>query len=186
MLILIFVTTNLTTPRILRQHRVLQNPRKNRDIVITKPDKGNGVVILDRKLYNKAIEEIISNSCKFEKLNEDPILKREASVQHFLRKLKQKNFFKEIEYDKLYPSGSAPARIYGSPKMHKFSTSDSFPKLRPIVSSIGTWNFNLACFLCDLLSPLVPNDYSCKDTFSFLFLKLRMQTFPNKFLFPIM
>ena len=34
------------------------------------------------------------------------------------------------------------------------------------VFSIGTFNYNLACFLCDLLSPLVPNDYSCKDTFS--------------------
>ena len=38
-------------------------------------------------------------------------------------------YFNEIEYDKLYPSGSAPAHIYGTPKMHKFSSSDSFPKL---------------------------------------------------------
>ena len=36
--------------------------------------------------------------------------------------------------------------------MHKFSSSDSFPKLRPIASSIGTFNYNLARFLCDLLS----------------------------------
>ena len=86
----------------------------------------------------------------------------------FLRKLKQKNFFNEIEYDKLYLSGSAPSRIYGAPKMHKFSASDSFPKLRSIVSSIGTFNYNLAHFLCDFHSPLVPNDYSCKDTFSFV------------------
>ena len=83
-------------------------------------------------------------------------------------KLTQKNIFHEIEYDKLYPSGSAHARIYGTPKMHKFSSSYSFPKLHPIVSSIGTFNYNLARFLCDLLSPLVPNDYSCKDTFSFV------------------
>ena len=34
-------------PRILRQHRVLRNLRKNKDIVTTKSDKGNGVVILD-------------------------------------------------------------------------------------------------------------------------------------------
>ena len=33
------------TSRILRQHRVLRNLRKNKDIVIKKPDKGNGVVI---------------------------------------------------------------------------------------------------------------------------------------------
>ena len=132
-----------------------------------KPDKENGVVILDRKLYNNAIEEIISDSSKFEKLNEDSTLKREASLQRFLCKLKQKNFFNETECDKLYPFGSATARIYGTPKMHKFSSSDSFPKLCPIVSSIGTFNYNLACFLCDLLSPLVPNDYSCKNTCSF-------------------
>ena len=68
----------------------------------------------------------------------------------------------------MYPSGSVRAHIYGTPKMHKFSSSDSFPKLCPIVSSIGTFNYNLARFLCDLLSPLVPNGYSCKDTFSFV------------------
>ena len=141
---------------------------KNKDIVITKPDKGNAVVILDRKLYNNAIEEIISDTSKFEKLNEDATLKRAASLQRFLPKLKQKNFFNEIEYDKLYPSGSAPARIYGATKMHKFSSTDSFPKLSPIVSSTGTFNYNLARFRCDLLSPLVPTDYSWKDAFSFV------------------
>ena len=52
--------------------------------------------------------------------------------------------------------------------MHRFSSSDSFPKLRPIVSSIGTFNYSLARFVCDLLSPLVPIDYSCKNTFSFV------------------
>ena len=75
----------------------------------------------------------------------------------------------------MHPSGSAPSCIYGTPKIQKLSSSDSFPKLRPIISSIGNFNYNLARFFCDLLSPLVPNDYSCKDTF---FLNLRMQIFP--------
>ena len=141
---------------------------EKKNIIITKPDEGNGVVILDWKIYDNAIQEIISDTSKFEKLNEDPTLKREASLQRFLRKLKQKNFFNEIEYDKLYPSGSAPARIYGTPKMHKFSSSDLFPKLHPIVLSIGIFNYNLAHFLCDLLPPLVPNYYLYKDTFSFV------------------
>ena len=48
-----------------------------------KPNKENGVVILDRKIYNNAIEEIISDTSKFKKLNEDPILKYEASLRHF-------------------------------------------------------------------------------------------------------
>ena len=125
-----------------------------------KPDKENGVVILDRKHYDNVIQEIISNTYQFEKLNENLTFKREASLQHFLPKLKQKNFLNKNEYDKLYPSGSAPARIYATPKMQKFSSSDSFPKLCPIVSYIGNFNYNLACFLFDLLSSLVPNDYS--------------------------
>ena len=108
-------------------------------------------------------------------------MKRESSLQRFLRKLKQRNLFNENEYYKLYPSGSAPARIYGTPKMHKFSPSDSFPKLRPIVSSIGTFNYNLARFLCDLFSPLVPNDYSFKDTFSFVY-QIKNANLSQKFL----
>ena len=52
--------------------------------------------------------------------------------------------------------------------MHKFSSRDSFSKLRPIVSSISKFNYNLARFLCDLCSVLIPNDYSCKDTFTFV------------------
>ena len=72
-----------TPPRIVRQHRVLRNLRKNKDIVIMKPDKGNGVAILDRKPCNNAIEEIISDTSKFGKLSEDPNLKRETSLQSF-------------------------------------------------------------------------------------------------------
>ena len=85
----------------LCEHRVLQNLRKNKDIVITKPDKGNGVVMLDWKLYNNTIQKIIADTSKFKKLNEDHTI---------LHKLKQKNFFYKNEYNKLH-SGSAPAHI---------------------------------------------------------------------------
>ena len=54
-----------------------------------KPDKRNGVVILDQKLDKNATEEIIKDTSKFEKLNLDPTLKREAS--RFFLKLNQKN-----------------------------------------------------------------------------------------------
>ena len=79
----------------------------------------------------------------------------------------------------MYPSGSAPAYIYGTSKMHKFCSSDTFPKLRPIVSSIGTFNYDLARFLCDLISPVVPDDYSCKNTF---FSQIKNANLSGKFL----
>ena len=89
------------SPRILLQNCILRNLSKNKNIVITKSDKGNGAGILDWKLYDIATKEIISDTSKFHKLNEDPTLKHEPSLQCFLCKLKQKNFFNEIEYDKL-------------------------------------------------------------------------------------
>ena len=116
-----------------------------------KPDKVNEVVILDRKLYDDDIQEKISNTSIFEKLNEYPTLKHEASLQPFFLKLKQKNksfnkSFNKNECDKLYPSGFVPACIYGTPKINKFSCSDRFFKLCLIVSFIGTFNYDLAIF----------------------------------------
>ena len=78
LLILISTTTNLPT-----YTTSTSRITKDKDIIITKPDKENGVVILDRKLYDNAIQEIISDTFKFEKLNEDPALKREASLNVF-------------------------------------------------------------------------------------------------------
>ena len=180
MLILSFTTTNLLYVYYVNiaSYETLE---KIKNIVITKPNKGNEVLILDRKVYDNTIQEIISDATTLEKLSEDPTLKGEASLQSFLRKLKQKNFLNEIEYDKLYPSGFAPARIYGSPKMHKFSSSDSFPKLCPIISSIGAFNYNLVRFLYDHLSPLDPNDHFFKDTFSFVS-QIENANLPRKFL----
>ena len=65
-------------------------------MVITKPDKENGVVILDRKFHDNTIQEIDPDTSKFERLNEDPNLKREASLQRFLRKLKRKTFLTKM------------------------------------------------------------------------------------------
>ena len=61
-----------------------------------KPDKGIGFVILDCKLYDKTYQEIISDASKFEMFNADPTLKREASMQPFLRNLKQKIFLTRL------------------------------------------------------------------------------------------
>ena len=65
--------------------------------------------------------------------------------------------------------------------MHKLTDSDSFPKLRPIVSSVGTYNYNLAEYLCNLLSPHLPEQYCIKDTFTFVE-ELKRVSLVDKFL----
>ena len=58
--------------------------------------------------------------------------------------------------------------MYGMPKLHKVSSSNALPPFRPIVSSIGTYNYKLAKYLCDLLTPLIPAEHCAKDTFTFV------------------
>ena len=113
---------------------------------------------------------------KFKKLKNDPTLLREGQLQRFLRNLKKNNEIDNIIYDKIYPSGSQPARIYGLPKMHKVQDHSSTPPFRSIVSSIGTYNYNLAKYLCTLLNPHIPNDYCAQDTFTFVSEVTRLHT----------
>ena len=134
------------------------------------------MVILDRTVYDNSILNIISDSTKFKKLKNDPTLLREGQLQRFLRNLKKNNEIDNIIYDKIYPSGSQPARIYGLPKMHKVQDHSSTPPFRPIVSSIGTYNYNLAKYLCTLLNPHIPNDYCAQDTFTFVSEVTRLHT----------
>ena len=39
--------------------------------------------------------------------------------------------------------------------------------LRPIISSIGTYNYNLSKFLTNLLAPVIPTTNCTKDSFTF-------------------
>ena len=125
-----------------------------------RPDKGSGVVVLNRRDYEKSIKNLINDKTKFKELSEDVTIKRESKLQRFLRTLKNNKCLENVEYEKIYPSGSYPsAKIYGSSKMHKPFDSNSLPNFRPIVSSIGTYNYNLSKYLCELVSPNLPNEF---------------------------
>ena len=64
-----YVSSYQPSKQVLRKHAILKKLRNNPDIVITKPDKGNGVVIMDAVDYNKRMMEMISDPTKFEKRN---------------------------------------------------------------------------------------------------------------------
>ena len=120
----VYWSTYKPTKNTLKKHGILKRLRTNKDIVITRPDKGNGIVILDKTFYEEKILRLISDVNKFRKLNEDPTLTREGQLQRFLRKIKDKGLFDDNTYKKIYPSGSKPVTIYGSPKTYKLLTND--------------------------------------------------------------
>ncbi|XP_073232122.1 uncharacterized protein [Porites lutea] len=163
-----YVSSYRPTASDLKKHRILKELRKNKNIVILKPDKGNGVVILDRVEYDKGLFKIINDTTKFRVLTSDPTLTREGKLQRYLRELKKKGHFDPDVYETIYPSGSQPARIYGLPKMHKPRAPNSTPPFRPIVSSIGTYNYSLAKYLSNLLQPHIPSTFIASDSFTFV------------------
>ena len=52
--------------------------------------------------------------------------------------------------------------------MHKPRGPNSLPPFRPIVSSIGTYNYELAKYLCSLLQPNIPTNCCTQDSFTFV------------------
>ena len=111
--------------------------------------------------------DIVNDASKFLKLSSDLTLRRGGKLQRVLRTLKNKDFFTKEQYDNINPCGSQLARIYGTPKTQKLKLPTDTLTFRPIVSSIGTYNYNLTKFLTDMLDPDIRTEYCAKDSFSF-------------------
>ena len=147
---------------------ILKRLCKNNNIVILQPDKGDGTVIMDRAVYIRKIFEIIKDWTKLKEWSTDPTIIKERKLQRFLRSMKYKNIFTKENYEKIYPSGSKPGFIYVTPKIHKLKHNNMNDlSLRPITSSIGTYNYNLAKFLSSLLEPVISTTHCTKDSFGF-------------------
>ena len=71
--------------------------------------------------------------------------------------------------------------MYGLPKLHKVPKNFPNPPFRPVVSSIGTYNYQLAKFLSDILTPLIPSNHCTSDSFTFVE-ELKQVSCHNKFM----
>ncbi|XP_069979446.1 uncharacterized protein [Penaeus vannamei] len=142
----------------------VQNLKDDDSTVITRPDKGKGIVILNKTDYYSKISNILADSSKFKLLDaylSSHLLNREDKLNRFLRPIKET--INEDTYNSILASGSRPGCLYGLPKVHKIGTP-----LRPIVSSINTFNYNLAKFLVKINEPLTTNEYTTANTLEFV------------------
>ena len=151
-----------------RHLKAINNLKKKKNIIITRPDKGNGVVILDRKDYIEKMNPILSDKKKFERIGEaekhDRTLLEERALQAFLLKAKKNKDLPDEVYNEIRPVGTARPRMYGVPKLHK----DGVP-LRPILSMVNSPHHPMAKWLATVLKPVVDlySVHTVKDTFDF-------------------
>ena len=146
-------------------HETLEKLSKDSEIKVTNFDKGNGIVILNSDDYISKLDQIVSDTTKFEDIKstncqfcEDPVVKNEGKLCRYLKKYVKPHVSSEI-YDDILPCGSQPGKLYGMAKIHK----DGCP-LRPVVSMIGTAEYKLAKYLDNLIKPNIPNQYMLGST----------------------
>lgn len=154
---------------------------KNKNLYVSKFDKGNGVVIDNRDTYVQKMMHILSDSSKFKlysqssRSDKDPFILAEERFNRSLLRLRNAGDITDSVYQKIRSVGSQPARLYGLPKVHKNRTD---PPYRPILSMCNSNVSKLSEYLDNLLKPFVPKRYSLKDSFEFSD-KIKLVTVPT-------
>ena len=80
----VYVASHTPSASDLKKNKILKELRKNKNVVLLKPDKGNGIVVMDRDVYDLGILNIINNNTKFKVIENDPTLQREAKLQRYI------------------------------------------------------------------------------------------------------
>ena len=127
----------------------LCNFAKSNDLIIIKPDKGNGVDIVDKDDYFTKSLDILSDYTKFTILNNDTHYTNENKLNCISRKLLKQGHITNDLYNELFASSSRLGFYYGLSKIHKANAP-----LHPIISGIRTFSHPPAKFLANLLLPL--------------------------------
>ena len=128
-----------------------------------KPDKGNGIVLLNKEDYTNSMENLFSDKTKFKQLDSDPTISRLSSLQSYLRKLGNNNEITETEFKAMRPKNARPAKATGLPKIHK--QFDNLPSFRPIIDTPGSAHYLTAKFLANLPKPLTTNQFTFNGSF---------------------
>ena len=157
--------------------------RCNENIHITKPDKGSGVVIMNKSYYISKMHFILQDSSKFENLGPSSktgnTAKIEVHIQRRLLQLKKEGLLPFKIYSGIRPTGSQWLGMYGLPKIHKQDVP-----LRPVLSMTGSAQHQLAQWLTSIIDPVL-SLYSTRCISDFFTFADKVRTFnfpPSVFL----
>ena len=149
--------------------QAIKSLRSNQDILITKPDKGSGVVIINKKDYVSKMESILNDQSKLCRLgpapDNDNTVKIESKIQRRLLQMHKDDLLPTGVYEVIRPTGSQRPRMYGLPKIHMKDVP-----FRPMLSMTGSAPHQLATWLTSVLQPVLSlySSYCIQDSFSFV------------------
>ncbi|CAF3796416.1 unnamed protein product [Rotaria socialis] len=133
-----------------KYRNILGKLKQDKSIIVIRPDKGRGIVLLNKGEYLSKIHVILNDSSKFKCLSDDPTITRETKLTKLLNRLHDEGHISDQFWVMAKPTGSIPGRLYGLPKTHKKDVP-----LRPVLSAIGTFNYGLSKALLQILSNII-------------------------------
>ena len=168
-----------------KEKKAMNDLKGDNDIVIIKDDKGNAVVVMDLKDYEKQTREMLGDKNVYEVITDkrrNSTSKIELELQRILLKLRKSENLTEREYWKLRPFESYPAAFYCLPKVHKIlliekgnhymytvdKEKESKIPMRPITSCIGSLTYAVSNYLASLLKHLYGNTFPVKNSEEFV------------------
>ena len=93
------------------------------------------------------------------------------SFQDFLYRSFSKSCSTTLDLTQIRPVSNQPARLYATAKTHKFEDHSLITtknlKLRPIISTCGSYFFETAKALAKCLAPVAANHHTIKNTLDF-------------------
>ena len=119
---------------------------------------------MDRTKYNSKAQKLLEDRGTYQEIKTDPTNKLKTKLIHLLKRIKVEGGIKDQRYKKMYPTGAVAPKFKGLPKIHKRDIP-----LRPIVSSRGSTNYEVAKELSRILRPLVGNSPHTSRTLMTLF-----------------
>ena len=125
---------------------------KDNDLLAVPFDKGVGICVMKRCDYEKKLSKILELP-QFEKVTttrknaKKPVIKEHERILDELKELHKAGKIDDAMLEKLRPTGSHPARLYGTAKVHKADIPS-----RPILSMPGTAYHKIADLTTEWLS----------------------------------
>ena len=126
----------------------LKSLKEDESIMVLPADKGRASVVMDTDTYRAKMSTLIENG-PYQLLNKDPTDRLTRKLSEKLLTLKRSGYLSEAFYNKIRPLHKQPPKIYGLPKISRADVP-----LRPIVSCVNTFAYDLSAYLANILSPL--------------------------------
>lgn len=149
-------------PKQKKYTKVIKHIKNNDNIKVLKFDKGQGVAILNTNDYLSKLHTIVDDASKFSLVNSNsdnlmtnhPVIKNQNKLNYLLKN-NVKPFVSEKIFKEISPKSSQPGKLYGTAKVHKANVP-----IRPILASYNTAEYNLAKYLNQFITPIIPAQFS--------------------------